>query len=145
MTKGRQQRGKVTVNVADRTDRVFIDNYSVPRRFDVNAVLVDGVTADIRVEIADRRARARRVAVEVDRREGVVYQVLAALPLKDILGSALLPLIWRTEVQPDGKPDFRLPGANDQEYAEAWALMRRLVGYAPDPEGLEAEVVKVAR
>jgi hypothetical protein len=130
-------RGKVSVPMKFIAggDPVFLsDGFTVPRQFPVHVDFPDDVQMDLDVEVADGRARARRVTVSHP--GGIGWATLAKLPVRDIVGTAVLMVLQRATVQDHG--DIRLEFLlGDEGDEQAWRVMQQLVGYSPKTDDFE--------
>jgi hypothetical protein len=133
------ERGTLHVEVtADLwSEPVFLtDGHVVPSSIPAWADMADGTTVTLDIEVSDGRARAVKVSVESAR--GIGWTTLANVPTRDLVATAILTVIQRATVKPNGQ--FALaPPAKGQEQA-AWEVVRALVGYEPNTAGLDREL-----
>ena len=90
----------------------------------------------VEIEVADRKARARRVPFETDNPHGVGWTALSKAPVRDIVAKAGRDTLRKTVLYEDGDVlGIVLPDAKDAK--EADHLVQSVVGYRPRTEGFE--------
>jgi hypothetical protein len=115
------------------TELVFVaDGYMAPGSFRVRRELGNGpgqppLTVAIDVEIEGKRVTPHRVVI--DDPTGVNSISLRRVQVRELVADALLGLLMRPRVQPDGT--MRPERIHSNEIDEALEIVRRLVGYAP--------------
>jgi hypothetical protein len=112
------------------------DGYALPRKLKARATgnpRLPAAVVDVEIEIDGGKARATRVSVE--RLEGVGWTALANVPVRDIVGTAVLTALHR--VLPGDQPGSFLTvplsmigkKADPDEVRE---IVQESVGYAPN-------------
>jgi len=78
------------------------DGFAIPESFGVRAVIEDPrlgtITAAFPVVVEGGRARVRSIEVSTDRANGIGYDVLRAVPIRDIVAHACSEVLLRVEV-----------------------------------------------
>jgi hypothetical protein len=113
-------------------DAVFVDaGYVMPRTIE-GAVWdgEEGLTAVVDIEIVDKRALARRVAITSA--DGVSSTTLRKIPVRDIVATACLNELWKVRPGDDGQLAPWKPERGDAD--EVRRIIQGLVGYSPDTE-----------
>jgi hypothetical protein len=117
------------------------DGYALPRKLTARATedpRLPDVVVEVEIEIEEGRARATRVSVE--RSEGVGWTALANVPVRDIVGTAVLTALHR--VEPGDQPGsfrtvmLRMLGQR-LDPDEAREIVQASVGYAPNLDRFE--------
>jgi hypothetical protein len=134
VSTGHVGRGRVRTELPDPVgfvDRVFVGRYSFPRRLRAVAELPSGIEAVVEVEVSDGRARASSVTVRGGGRHGIGWTALAKVPVRDIVATAVLSTLLRTEVAADGT--VQLARLEEADALEVRDIIQRVVGYRPQP------------
>jgi hypothetical protein len=105
------------------------DGYVLPRKLKAHATAPDGTVADVEVEVANGRARARSVTVATEKPGGVGWTALAKVPIRNIVATACLDALFRVEVG-DGEAMQLLP-LRKADADDARQVVQGLVGYKP--------------
>lgn len=137
MAPKRRSRGSVDVDAtaAQKSAPVFVaDGYVVPSSIPAKATLPDGTTVSLAIEVSGDPPHARAVRMTVESEQGIGWTTLANVPVRDIVATAVLAVLMRATVGRDGSIALA-PPAKGQEQA-AWEVMRTLVGYVPNTDGL---------
>jgi hypothetical protein len=125
----------VDATAALQSAPVFVlGGHVVPSRIPAWAELPDGTTVTLDIEVTVESARAIEVAVKNER--GIGWTRLATVQVRDLVATAILIVLQRATVKPNGDIALALP-VGKQEEAAAWDVMRTLVGYKPNTVGLD--------
>lgn len=128
--KPRDER-RVELKVPHRIQRPVpvAGGFAIPPTFDVIATVHDPklgpITVEFPVEVSEGRARVRKVTVGTERPTGVGYNVLRAVPVRDLLASACALVLRKVEFTKPGSAKLTLAQA-DEASIEA---IRTLVGW----------------
>jgi hypothetical protein len=114
------------------------DGWVVPREGTADGELPGGTRVHVEIEVAEGRARARRVTVESDQPHGVGWRALAKAPVRDMVATAVLGGLYRT--MPGDEGAVQLVPLEPKDAEEALEVVRAAVGYKPDTEGFIREV-----
>jgi hypothetical protein len=136
-----KNRPKVSIEQDVRADPVYLDRgYVVPARWQAHAEIPDSpAVVDFTIEIVDRRALATDLSIHSP--EGISWDLLATLPIRDMVGTACLAVMRRVKV--DGEATSLVDVAEDDP--EALDVIRRLIGYKLRPLEIERSASLTAR
>jgi hypothetical protein len=113
----------------------------LPRRLSAHATDdpdLPGLEVDVEIEIEQGRARASHLAVTAP--DGIGWATLSRIPVRDIVGTAVLTALMRTR-QGDGNAILPVP-LERSDAQDARVIVQGLVGYRPDLERLEGVAVR---
>jgi hypothetical protein len=112
--------------------------FALPRSFGASAELNDQPGVGIDVEIQVEGDHAVPLSVTVTTKDGVSWEILSRIPVRDIVGTACLAEIRRARRQDDGSFVWVPVGAGDVDATdEIRAAVQALVRYNPDFDSLE--------
>lgn len=109
------------------------DGFVLPRTIKAHAELAEGTVVDIDIAIAAGRARAVKVTVTAER--GVGWTMLANVPTRDIVGTAVLDKLMRAEMQPGGA--LQLAPLRKSDANVVRQIVQGMVGYNPKTKTLK--------
>jgi hypothetical protein len=123
-TKGRVHTER---NLTDYT--VFpADGYVLPKKMTATAEPGSGLTVVVEIEMIEGRARAQKVTVSASDPRGIEWTPFAKLPLRDIVGTAVLDSL--VKVDPGNEGTFQFMPARDTEAVRE--IVQAAVGYNPN-------------
>jgi hypothetical protein len=134
--KPQSGRGKVSTRRDLWNYTVFPrDGYVLPSELAAHAELSDGTVVDVDVEITGGRARAHRVSLTAKEGTGIGWTELSRLPLRDIVGTAVLDALMKAAPGDDGT--IHLAPLVKADSDEVRQIVQGAVGYSPNYKGFE--------
>jgi hypothetical protein len=128
-----ESRGKVRTQANLEDYGVFPrDGFVLPHKMTANAELTDGPTVTVEIEVTEGRARARTVMVTTSGPGGIGWTMLANLPIRDIVATAVLDRLMRARPFEGG---LHLEPIRKSDADEAREIVQGAVGYNPRTEG----------
>jgi hypothetical protein len=143
MAKKARQRGKVHASSSGDDFTSPRDGYGLPRRITARATEnpdLPGIIVTVEIEAEEGRARARSVLVETEGTAGVGWTVLANVPTRDIVATAVLASLWRMLPGDDEGTTRHLPlslSVADVDIDEVREIVQSAVGYRPNMDRFE--------
>jgi hypothetical protein len=146
MPRSNKKRGKVRVTFdfpEAYLDLTFPrDGYALPRHLRATATEnpdLPGVTVEVEVEIKEGRARPSSVKVSSD--DGVGWTTLSAIPVRDIVGTAVLHALHTVKPEGEGRIAY-MPIDQNAPVDEVREIVQAAVRYAPDLDRFDGERVR---
>jgi hypothetical protein len=145
MPRTKKKRGKVWVTFdfpEAYLDLTFPrDGYALPRHLEARATEnpdLPGVTVEVEIEITEGHARA--ISVKATSDDGVGWTTLSAVPVRDIVGTAVLSALHT--VKPDGEGHIAyMPIDQNAPVDDVREIVQAAVRYAPDLDRFDGERV----